>query len=194
MEKKYKFSLELPQWAIDKQENLPLYIESEKERVRIIIDFSRENFKRETGGPFAAGVFEKKTGKRIVVGVNRVMPERCSTAHAEVMAISLAQQILGTFDLGNRELPEYELVVNWRPCIMCIGALIWSGVKYLTIAGDGEELETITGFDEGPVSENWIQQLSERSISVTNNILRDEAIEVFKEFNQDNKYVYNASR
>jgi len=194
MEKKYKFSLELPQWAIDKQENLPLYIESEEERMRIIIDFSRENFKRETGGPFAAGVFEKKTGKRIVVGVNRVMPERCSTAHAEVMAISLAQQILGTFDLGNRELPEYELVVNWRPCIMCIGALIWSGVKYLTIAGDGEELETITGFDEGPVSENWIQQLSERSISVTNNILRDEAIEVFKEFNQDNKYVYNASR
>ncbi len=194
MQKKYHFSLELPEWAIARQENLPACIEDVEERMRLVIEFSRENFKRDTGGPFAAGVFEKHSGKRIVIGVNRVMPQNCSSAHAEVMAISLAQQMLGTFDLGDKRLPDYELVVNWRPCIMCMGALIWSGIKHLTIAGSGPELEKITGFDEGPVSETWEDQLKERSVSVVNNVLTAEAIAVFQEFNQSSKYVYNASR
>lgn len=192
--KEYSFSLDLPDWAVEKQENLPKYIENIEDRMRVVVDFSKENFQQGTGGPFAAGVFEKKSGKRIVLGVNRVMPLNSSSAHAEIMTIGLAQKMLGTFDLGAKDLPDYELVVNWRPCIMCMGALIWSGIRYLTIAGDGPELENITGFDEGPVSDDWISQLNERNICVTNNILNSQAIDVFKLFKESGSYIYNASR
>lgn len=191
---KTEFSVDLPQWAIEKQGELSRHLLNAEDRMRAVISFSNENVKQQTGGPFAAGVFEKETGKIVVIGVNRVMPTNISSAHAEVVAISLAQKILNTFDLGQEGLPEYELVVNWRPCIMCIGALIWSGIKHLTIAGDGPELEEITGFDEGPVSPNWIEQLADRKIHVTNNILTQEAVAVFKEFRASGSHVYNASR
>lgn len=186
-----QFTVDLPKWAVEKQKTLPEFMLSTEDRMRAVIDFSRENIRHNTGGPFAAGVFEKKTGKRVVLGVNRVMPSNCSSAHAEVVSISLAQQILATFDIGGPGMPEYELVVNWRPCIMCVGALIWSGIRHLTIAGSGPELEDITGFDEGPVAAEWVAQLAERGISVEDNILTSEAIEVFKEFADSGAYVYN---
>ncbi|MGL1932944.1 MAG: nucleoside deaminase [Desulfotalea sp.] len=186
-----EFKVDLPQWAVEKQNSLPEYMTSTEDKMRAVIDFSRENIRHNTGGPFAAGVFEKKTGKRVIIGVNRVMPTNCSSAHAEVVAISLAQQILGTFDIGGSKMPEYELVVNWRPCIMCIGAVIWSGLRHLTIAGSGSELEDITGFDEGPVSSDWVEQMTLRGITVQDNILGVEAIEVFKEFAASGSHVYN---
>ena len=38
-----------------------------------VIDFSRRNFREGTGGPFAAGVFERDSGRLVVIGVNRVV-------------------------------------------------------------------------------------------------------------------------
>ncbi|CAG36669.1 hypothetical protein DP1940 [Desulfotalea psychrophila LSv54] len=157
-----------------------------------VIEFSRQNIRQETGGPFAAGIFEKESGRLVMLGVNRVMPLNCSSAHAEVMAISLAQQKLENFDLGAPGMPEHELVVNWRPCIMCLGALMWSGARHLTIAGSGPELEEITGFDEGFVPDDWQAQLALRSISVTDNMLTEKAVEVFYEFAKSGSHVYNA--
>ncbi|MAS32563.1 MAG: CMP deaminase [Anaerolineaceae bacterium] len=158
----------------------------------IVIRFSRLNFEQKTGGPFAAGVFERDTGKPVVVGVNRVVPSHCSSAHAEVMTLSLAQHILGTHDLGGPGMPAYQLVVNWRPCVMCYGAVIWSGIRSLAIAGSGPELETITGFDEGPIHPEWQQELARRGIDFIDNVLTDEAVKVFRDFAASGALVYNA--
>jgi tRNA(Arg) A34 adenosine deaminase TadA len=162
--------------------------------MRTVIRFSRLNMERETGGPFAAGVFERETGRLIAMGVNRVVPHSCSAAHAEVMALSLAQKRLGTFDLGGPGLPEHQLVVNWRPCAMCYGATLWSGVRRLVIAGSGPELEELTGFDEGPVPADWRGELERRGIEVVDGILRDEAMAVFAAFGARAALVYNGRR
>jgi tRNA(Arg) A34 adenosine deaminase TadA len=157
-----------------------------------VINFSRLNFQHNTGGPFSAGIFERDSGRLVVIGVNRVVPFNCSSAHAEVMTISLAQKLLGVYDLGAAGLPAYQMVVNWRPCAMCLGAVLWSGVRSLVIAGDGPELEEITGFDEGPVHPQWVSEVNRRGIEVVNNVLRDEAIAVYKEFAASEALVYNA--
>ncbi|MDL1901888.1 nucleoside deaminase [Anaerolineae bacterium CFX9] len=157
-----------------------------------VIRFSRLNFERGTGGPFAAGVFERDTGRVIVIGVNRVVPHNCSSAHAEVMTLSLAQQILGSYDLGGPGMPVYQFVVNWRPCVMCFGATLWSGIRSLAIAGSGPELEQITGFDEGPIHPDWENELAKRGIELINNVLRDEAIAVYRDFAASRALVYNA--
>ncbi|MCI5121776.1 MAG: nucleoside deaminase [Candidatus Electrothrix sp. AUS4] len=150
------------------------------------------NFRRKTGGPFAAGVFERDSGRLVVIGVNRVLPSICSSAHAEVVALSLAQKLLGVYDLGAAGLPAYQLVVNWRPCSMCFGALLWSGIRALMIAGAGSELEIITGFDEGPLHPEWRFELAQRNILYQEGILRHEAVEVFQEFSDRGGFVYNA--
>lgn len=184
--------LELPSWAHHAMDQLPSFITSVEERMAAVLKFARLNTEHETGGPFAAGVFEKDSGKLIVIGVNRVMPSNCSSAHAEVMALSLAQQKLQTYDLGAPNMPDYQLVVNWRPCVMCYGALLWSGIRSLVIAGSGPELEEITGFDEGPTHPQWREELERRGIDVTDNILKDQAIEGYRYFKEKRSVVYNA--
>ena len=160
--------------------------------MRWILRFARLNFERDTGGPFAAGVFERDSGRPLAFGVNRVLATDCSSAHAEVMALSLAQRALGNWDLGGTGLPPHQLVVNWRPCAMCFGAVLWSGVRSLVIAGSGPELEELTGFDEGPLPEDWKGELEARGIDLVDDVLRAEACGVFRRFGQSGRFVYNA--
>ncbi len=186
------FELTLPGWLADMMPSLPPTLPDVEDRMRLVLDLARRNFEANTGGPFAAAVFERDSGRRVAVGVNRVMPSNCSSAHAEIMALSLAQKALGSFDLGAAGLPAHELVVNWRPCAMCYGAVIWSGVRALAIAGSGPELEQITGFDEGPIHPEWRVELEKRGISVRDAVLRDQSIAVFREFAGSGRMVYNA--
>ena len=185
-------TLTLPDWADAALRELPARLPTLEERMAAVIEFSRQNFRRNTGGPFAAGVFERDSGRLVVIGVNRVVAHNCSSAHAEVMALSLAQQRLGTYDLGGPGLPAHQLVVNWRPCAMCYGAVLWSGVRSLVIAGEGPELEQITGFDEGPVAADWRGELERRGIRVVQDVLRDEALAAYREFAAARHLVYNA--
>jgi len=187
-----KFVLDLPGWADELINGLPEYIPSLEERMKLINKLADLNIQYDTGGPFAAGVFESESGKIISIGVNRVMPKNCSSAHAEIMAISLAQNNLGVYDLGGPGMSKHDLFVNWLPCTMCYGAVIWSGISRLVIAGHGPELEEITGFDEGPRPGNWENELHKRGIETIDGILRNEAIETFNHFNKANKFVYNA--
>jgi tRNA(Arg) A34 adenosine deaminase TadA len=187
-----QFTLTLPAWAPTALAQLPTHLPALEARMTAVLDFARRNVLENTGGPFAAGVFERDSGRLLVIGVNRVTPTNCSSAHAEIMALSLAQQQLGTYDLGGPNLPAHQLVVNWRPCAMCYGALLWSGVRSLVIAGSGPELEAITGFDEGPLHPDWAGELRRRGIEVINNVLRAQAIAGFHAFAGSGRLVYNA--
>ena len=160
--------------------------------MREVIRFSRLNFLKDTGGPFAAGIFEKRSGKIIVIGVNRVVPHNMSSAHAEIVAITMAQKILATFDLGGPSMEELQLVVSARPCAMCYGAIPWSGVRSLVVSATGKQVEQITGFDEGPIHPDWQQQLQQRGIEVVENVLIEESNDVLREFAESGKLVYNA--
>ena len=187
-----RIRLTMPDWAAGEMAALPERLPSLVARMAAVLHFARLNFERDTGGPFAAGVFERDSGRVVAIGVNRVVPLGCSSAHAEVMALSLAQQRLGTFDLGGAGLPAHQLVVNWRPCAMCYGATLWSGVRELVIAGSGPELEALTGFDEGPVHPAWRVELARRGVTLVEDVLRDEACALFRDFGASERLVYNA--
>ena len=181
----------LPDWAIRETEQLPKIIPDVEDRMRAVIRFSQLNFEKGTGGPFAAGIFEVESGALITIGVNRVVPLNMSSAHAEIVTITLAQQILNTFDLGGPGMAEHQLVVNGRPCAMCFGSIPWSGVRSLVIGASGEQIESITGFDEGPIHPNWQSELQQRGIEVTENVLAEEACEVFRKFRDSGSPIYN---
>lgn len=187
-----RVELHLPAWAVDALNDLPTFVPTVEARMAAVIDFARRNVREGTGGPFASGIFERDSGRLVVIGVNLVVAGNCSSAHAEVMAFSLAQHILGTWDLGASHLPAHQMANNWRPCAMCLGATVWSGARSLVVAGDGPELEAITGFDEGPAHPDWRRELERRGIEVTQDVLREEAIAGFREFARSRSEVYNA--
>jgi tRNA(Arg) A34 adenosine deaminase TadA len=191
-----RFGAELPAWVLDELAEIPERLSSDEDRMAVVNRLAERNYREGSGGPFAALVLERVTGRVISAGVNVVLASGLSSAHAEVVALCLAQTSLGRWDLGAVELAEHELVVNWRPCAMCYGAVLWSGVTRLVVAGVGPELEQLTGFDEGPVRDDWDEQLVARGISVTEGVLRASALKVFAAYGDHvastGAVVYNA--
>jgi tRNA(Arg) A34 adenosine deaminase TadA len=184
-------SASLPSWLVSDLENLPVSLPTLEERMDLVNDLADRNWRAGNGGPFAAIVVDANTGRLVSVGVNVVLSSGLSSAHAEVTALSLAQRALGRWDLG-AEGADLQLVVNWRPCVMCYGATMWSGVRSLVIAGDGPELEQLSGFDEGPVVADWAAQFEARGIRVVQGVRRDEAVAVFAAYGDSDATVYNA--
>jgi tRNA(Arg) A34 adenosine deaminase TadA len=179
-----EYRAQLPMWVLEELVSAPDSYADDEQKMSLVHRLARRNYREGTGGPFAAVVIDSRSGELVSAGVNVVLSSGLSSSHAEVVALSLAQTRLGSWDLGADPEHPRELVVNWRPCAQCYGALIWSGVTRLVIAGDGPELEHLTKFDEGPMRDDWDTQLEARGIEVVHDVLRDEAIEVFREYGE----------
>lgn len=190
------FTIELPEWVRDELADVPDVIPDRDERMALVNRLADRNWREGNGGPFAALVAETDTGRIVSVGVNVVLSSGISASHAEVTALGLAQAGLGAWDLGGEGLPDHELMVNWRPCVQCYGAAMWSGIRTLVLAGSGPECEALTTFDEGPMIPDWVEAFESRGIRVIQGLRRDEAVDAFRAYREavDNGgvTVYNA--
>ena len=164
--------LTLPPWIGEVADESRAYL-TDEERVGLAIELSKQNVERSHGGPFGAAVFNA-AGRLISVGVNRVVSQTCSVAHAEMMAYMTAQQRLTVFRL-NEQGGHYILATSAQPCCQCFGATVWAGVDELLIGARAEDVEELTEFDEGPLTVDWIDELQRRNIAVRRDILRDQA-------------------
>ena len=182
MELQSTFTISLPGWIQDELAEVPEIIPSRDERMALVNRLADRNWREGNGGPFAALIAETQTGRIVAVGVNVVLASNISLGHAEVTAIGMAQARLGSWDLGGDGQPEHELLVNWRPCVQCYGAAMWSGIRTLVIAGSGPECEDLTTFDEGPMIGDWADAFEARGIRVIQDLRRDEAVDVFRAY------------
>ena len=182
-------TIQLPEWIerfLPPDEILCPQIE---ERMHLVIELSRRNIERQTGGPFAAAIFDRK-GKLIAPGVNMVTSTNCSILHAEMVAIALAQKVMGHYDLSDGGREKYDLVSTTEPCAMCLGAVPWSGVSRLICAARDEDARKI-GFDECSKPADWPAELEKRGIVVVRDILRPEAVKVLKKYQSCGGTIYN---
>ena len=182
-------TVDLPPWVSDVVDWTRRYA-SDDEKMRLAITLSRENVERETGGPFGAAVFESESGRLVAVGMNSVVRLGNCTLHGEMVAFMLAQRRVKSFTLGGGGLPAHELFSSCDPCAMCLGATLWSGVKRLVCGASREDAMRLK-FDEGPVFPESYRYLEERGISVTRNVLRDEARDVMERYRARGGQIYN---
>jgi tRNA(adenine34) deaminase len=75
-------------------------------------------------GEVPVGAVVVNNGTIIATGYNRPISEHDPSAHAEMVAIRQAAQVL-----GNYRLPECELYVTLEPCAMCAGAIMHARMK-----------------------------------------------------------------
>jgi len=186
------FTLGLPDWA---ERMLPpddAVLDTLEQRMALAIALSERSV-RHGGGPFGAAVFERDTGRLVAAGVNLVEPANCSLAHAEMVALALAQRRLGSYDLGAEGLPACELVTSAEPCAMCLGAVPWSGVRRLVCGARDADAREV-GFDEGLKPRRWQEHLESIGIEVVRDVLREEARAVLAEFVRAGRELYNARR
>lgn len=153
--------------------------------MRLVIHLARGNIEHGTGGPFAAAVFDKDH-RLVAVGLNLVDTLKCSSAHAEIIALSLAEQRIGDYHLGK----DYELVVTAEPCAMCAGAIPWSGIGRLVTSATDQDIRDI-GFDEGAKPDDWRTPLLDRGIEVSSEVLRQESAALLQQYKAQGGPIYN---
>jgi tRNA(Arg) A34 adenosine deaminase TadA len=164
--------------------------ETDAERMRLAIAVSRANVEHATGGPFGAAIVESETGRLVAVGMNSVVRLHNCTLHGEMMAFMMAQQRLRSFTLGGPGMPAHELVTSCEPCAMCLGAILWSGVRRV-LCGAARDDATHLRFEEGPVFPESYRYLEERGIAIVHNVLREEARAVLELYRAKSGPVYN---
>ena len=189
-----QLSLNLPPWVDAFLSDYVFPMADKLDRMRFVLALTERNIREGTGGPFGAAVFERDSGNLVSVGVNVVMVTECSAAHAEMMALMLAQKKLGVYDLGQDGLPPHQLVSSGKMCAMCLGNVCWSGVQEVVSSAEPEDVEGITGFDEGPTPPDYNAQLERRGIRLLPETLRDEGCRVLQLYVDLGGYVYNATR
>ena len=149
--------------------------------MNLAIEEARRTMNENKGGPFGA-VITDKNGNVIAIASNLVLESHDPTAHAEIMAIRKASNILGTHDLS-----DCILYATGYPCPMCLSAIIWANIKkvyYATNLDDAKEI----GFRD----EFIYDYLNGKNIEILDieNISHDEAINLFNEYKDKNKELY----
>ena len=148
-----------------------------------------KNFTKKGSGPFVAAIYDSK-GNLIVKVANSVVNENCSNNHAEMNAIKAAEKKLKTYDLAPYNLSLY---VTAEPCMMCIGGIMWSGIKEVYYSVPSKDVEKITGFDEG-FKPNWFNEFKKRGIVVYGNIDVETGKQELKNYVEAGKKVYKPTR
>lgn len=157
---------------------------------KIILDLQAENAKliEEGYGPFLAAIYDKH-GNLIAKMPNTVAKENCCLWHAEVNTIKAACKKLNTYDLAPFGLSIY---VTAEPCIMCAGAIMWSGIERVFYSVNSADVESITGFDEG-FKPDWINEFAKRNIEVYGEIEAEAGREVLRKYVSSGKEIYKPS-
>lgn len=140
-------------------------------------------------GPFVAAIYDNN-GNLIVKVANSVVNEHCSNNHAEMNAIKAAQEKLKTYDLAPYNLSLY---VTAEPCMMCIGGIMWSGIKNVYYGVPSKSVEKITGFDEG-FKPHWFKEFKKRGIIVYGNIEPELGEMELHKYMNEGKEIYKPSR
>ncbi len=99
--------------------------------LRQAIELAYNNIEK-GGRPFGAVIV--KDGKVIASGVNQILTTNDPTAHAELLAIRAASQVLGSANLEG-----CSLYASGYPCPMCMAAMRLAGIKAVHYAYSNED-------------------------------------------------------
>ncbi len=181
-----RVTLDLPDW-LDAEIDLSRVYDGDEAKVDLAIRLALRNVEEGTGGPFGALVFDGD-GRIVSAGVNRVVPQSCSVAHAEMMAFMSGQARLGRARFN--EEGSFTLATSAQPCCMCYGASFWAGLDTMLIGARAEDVTELSAFDEGPLPADWIGELRARGIEVRRDLSRDAARDVFHKYAAKNGAAY----
>jgi len=85
--------------------------------------------KAESEGEVPVGAVIVENGNRVAEGWNQTIQNYDPTAHAEIVALRAAGQVLQNYRLG-----DLTLYVTLEPCPMCASAMVLARIKRLVVA------------------------------------------------------------
>lgn len=141
----------------------------------LAIEQAEQGVINNAGGPFGAIITKRQ--KIIAKGHNRVTSSNDPTAHAEVVAIRRACQVLHSF-----QLEDCVLYSSCEPCPMCLGAIYWARPKKVFYAANRHDAAAI-GFDDELIYRELNLNNRQKTIPLTQ-IELPQAIQLFEDWRQ----------
>lgn len=109
--------------------------------MRLALGLAREAGSR---GEVPIGAVVVKGGRVVARASNQTEALADATAHAEMLALTMAEALCGKY------LDGCSLYVTVEPCIMCAGAIGWTQVKRL-VFGAGDPKKGFSRFSPSPL-------------------------------------------
>ncbi|MCF7930913.1 MAG: nucleoside deaminase [Acholeplasmataceae bacterium] len=144
---------------------------------------AKKTMNADVGGPFGAAIIDSN-GKIISVASNSVLKDHDPTAHAEMNAIRMAGEKLGTHDLTG-----CTLVTTAYPCPMCLGATIWANIKHVIYGCRPKDAEAI-GFRDDFIYRFIRDDYPDKKVLVLTEKLREQCLDLFQEYKNKEKTIY----
>jgi len=123
-------------------------------------------------GEVPVGALVVKDGEVIATGFNQPIGTHDPTAHAEIMALRAAADIL-----GNYRLPGCDLYVTLEPCAMCAGAMMHARLARVVFGAADPKTGAC-----GSVLNLFEQEKLNHHTEVTGGVLADECGALLKDF------------
>jgi tRNA(adenine34) deaminase len=135
-------------------------------------------------GEVPVGAVIMRAGQIIATGYNRPITEHDPTAHAEIVALRHAAQLL-----GNYRLPECELIVTLEPCAMCAMALLHARFRRVVFGARDPK----TGA-AGSVLNLFEQTQLNHHTELVGGVLAEQCGRVLQEFFAERRLLYKQRR
>lgn len=147
--------------------------------IALAVEEARKGMHAGKGGPFGAVIV--KDGQVISKASNEVLGSHDPTAHAEIMAIRRASEVLDNYDLSG-----CTLYATGEPCPMCLSAIIWANISEVYYCASAEDAETI-GFRDNMI---YRHLRGEERILTLKKVDHDAVRELYEEYRMLGKTIY----
>ena len=135
-------------------------------------------------GEVPVGAVIMRHGQVLATGYNRPITTHDPTAHAEVVAIRHAAQLL-----ENYRLPDFELFVTLEPCAMCAMALMHARFKRVVFAAPDPK----TGVAGSVIDLFGLPQLNHHTV-VQSGLLAEHSSQMLRQFFAERRAQIRAER
>ena len=125
-------------------------------------------------GEVPVGAIVVLNEKVIAHGQNMVEKLSDPTAHAEMIALTSAFNLI-----GSKFIPEATLYVTLEPCLMCAGAIYWSRIGKIVYGADDEK----NGYKKITAT-NWPFH---PKTELVRGVLQDQCAQIMKDFFKDKR-------
>ena len=123
-------------------------------------------------GEVPVGAVVVREGAIIGRGYNQPIRQSDPTAHAEIMAMREASQVL-----GNYRLADCDLYVTLEPCVMCAGAIIHARIRRVIYGAQDPKTGAC-----GSVMDLFAEQRLNHHATVSGGVLAADSVVLLQEF------------